>query len=174
MKPGCRVSTRSGRGARRNRPSPPEMPPWRATERSASSPSASRVGGRVGQQQVFHPALSQPGSPAGEGHQPLEPVVAVEDLLDQGPAASDLVATDRLLAGPLEHRFAIRPHRIEIDEGEGASTSPKISSSSPMGSRAWLIHWPKARAGFGAFAAYRARNSDIRPLRRSGSCAMKA
>jgi hypothetical protein len=46
------------------------------------------VGGRVSDQQILETAVGQPqGLRQGEGHQPVEALVAIEDALGQGPAA---------------------------------------------------------------------------------------
>ena len=78
------------------------------------------VGGRVGEQQVVEALLGQPqGLRQRVGHQPGEAAVAPQRRLDQRPAAQALGRDpDRLAARPGQHRVRVRPHRVEVDEGE--------------------------------------------------------
>jgi hypothetical protein len=78
------------------------------------------VGSRVGEQQVLEALFRQPQRlRQGEGHQPGVALVAAEDALEQRPAAQRLARhPDRLCAGPREHRVAVGPHCVEVDEGE--------------------------------------------------------
>ena len=83
-------------------------------------PERPGVGGRVGEQQVLEALLGEPQRlRQGEGHQPGEALVAAQDPLQQRPAAHRLARDpDRLPACPRQHRVRVRPHRVEVDEGE--------------------------------------------------------
>ncbi len=106
-----------------------------AAERSASSPSALGVGGRVGEQQVLEALLGQPqGLGQGEGHQPGEALVAVAGSPPAGPGSGPTcwrrgsACRRRVPASPprwptsrrgRRRRMAPRPQRRSARSGRG-------------------------------------------------------
>ena len=78
------------------------------------------VGRRVGEQEVLEALRGEPERLGqGEREQPGEPLAAGEDPLQKRPGAHRLAGqADRLAAGPAGHVGGVRPHRVEIDEGE--------------------------------------------------------
>ena len=100
------------------------------------------VGGRVGEQQVLEPLLGEPQRLRQRvGHQPGEPLIAAQHLLDQRPAAQALGRDpDRLAPGPSQHRVRVRPHRVEVDEGERRLDLGEDRLVALMGLTGWDRH----------------------------------
>ena len=102
-----------------------------ATERSASSSSAPRVGRRVGEQQVLEALLGQPQRlRQGEGHQPGEALVRDPGSPPAAPGSAPSCSRPGSACPPARPSISAALSHIasRSTKANGASTSAKISS----------------------------------------------